>query len=512
MLFSVSVLFCAELWPRKHAEYVLAEDGDDDTSSDSRFGIRAPVEDANIFSQLTFSWLSSLFKMGQRKEISEDDLWEVPSSCLPANVAETFDAHWQRELNHRTPSLLLALWKTVGTRYILGGVLKLAQDILTLLKPVLLSLLLGFVASHTTDDPQPMSYGYFYACCMLVLQNIQTIVLHQSLQINTDTGLKIRSSLTTAIYKKAMRLSNETRQEYTIGNISTLYSVDVDRIGGVSDYAHILWSGPLQISMVVYMLYNTLGWSVFAGVAIMVISVPLNGHISKRLYKIQAEQMKNKDKRTTMISEALSGVKVIKLYAWERSFISRIQHVRESLELASLSKYGRMIALTTVSMTTVPFLVSFTTFLIYAMFDSVSRGPLTAQLVFVSLALFNLLRFPLTTIPTFISAFVNAKVAMGRIHKLLTSEELGLESVTRLESVRRSNSEPSAQNKAGDDDKDVAVQVSGGSFRWSSKDSVTLDGIDFSATSAEHLAIVGRVGSGKSSLLSALLGDMRKEG
>ncbi|KAJ2611873.1 hypothetical protein GGF44_006125, partial [Coemansia sp. RSA 1694] len=60
MLFSVSVLFCAELWPRKHAEYVLAEDGDDDTSSDSRFGIRAPVEDANIFSQLTFSWLSSL--------------------------------------------------------------------------------------------------------------------------------------------------------------------------------------------------------------------------------------------------------------------------------------------------------------------------------------------------------------------------------------------------------------------------------------------------------------------
>ncbi|KAJ2505450.1 hypothetical protein IWW47_002040 [Coemansia sp. RSA 2052] len=170
-----------------------------------------------------------------------------------------------------------------------------------------------------------------------------------------------------------------------------------------------------------------------------------------------------------------------------------------------------MVALTTVSMATVPFLVSFTTFLIYSMFDGISRGPLTAQLIFVSLALFNLLRFPLTTFPNIITTMVNANVALGRIHKLLTSEELDLESVTRLESVRRSNREPSTQNKAGADDKGVAVQVSGGSFRWSSKDSATLDGIDFSATSAEHLAIVGRVGSGKSSLLSALLGDMRKE-
>ncbi|KAJ2873875.1 hypothetical protein GGH93_002885 [Coemansia aciculifera] len=514
MLLYVTSLFCVELWPRKLSEYVLAEDGDDDVVSASRFGVRAPKDDANIFSQLTFSWLSPLFKMGQSKQISEDDLWEIPSSCLPTNIAQIFGANWQHELNqrvHRTPSLSRALWRTAGPYFILGGVFKLMQDILTLLKPVLLSLLLGFVASHTTDSPQPMSYGYFYACCMLVLQNIQTIVLHQSLQVGTDTGLKVRSSLTTAIYRKAMRLSNETRQEYTTGNISTLYSVDVDRIGAVTDYAHILWSGPLQISMVVYMLYNTLGWSVFAGVAIMVVSIPLNGWISRRMRVLQSEQMKNKDRRTTMISEVLSGVRVIKLYAWERSFISRIQHVRESLELVSLSKYGRMIALTSVSMTTVPFLVSFTTFLIYSVFDGASRGPLTAQLVFVSLALFNLLRFPLTMIPIVISTIVNANVAMGRVHKLLTSDELDLESVTRLESVRRSNRGPSSQTGSDNDDKCVAVQVADGSFRWSSKDSVLLDNINFCVLSGEHLAIVGRVGSGKSSLLSALLGDMRKE-
>ncbi|KAJ2579533.1 hypothetical protein GGH95_003052, partial [Coemansia sp. RSA 1836] len=356
-----------------------------------------------------------------------------------------------------------------------------------------------------------MSYGYFYACCMMAVQGTQSIVFQHYLRINVETGLRIKSSLTTAIYEKVLRLSNEARHEYTAGKVSTLFSVDVERIGGVTDYAHVIWSGPLQIVLAIGLLYNTLVWSVFAGVAIMLISIPLNRRITARMRKLQNEQMKNKDKRTTMISEALSGVKVIKLYAWERPILSKIQYVRESLELASLSKYGRMVALTTVSMATVPLLVSFTTFFIYSMFDGISRGPLTAQLIFVSLALFNLLRFPLTTFPNIITTMVNANVALGRIHKLLTSEELDLESVTRLESVRRSNREPSTQSKAGADDKGVAVQVSGGSFRWSSKDSATLDGIDFSATSAEHLAIVGRVGSGKSSLLSALLGDMRKE-
>ncbi|KAJ2040841.1 hypothetical protein GGI08_008016, partial [Coemansia sp. S2] len=243
----------------------------------------------------------------------------------------------------------------------------------------------------------------------------------------------------------------------------------------------------------------------------MVVSIPLNGWISGRMRELQIGQMKNKDKRTSMIDEALSGVKVIKLYAWERMFLGKIQHVRESLELVSLSKYGQMVAWSMVSMSAVPFLVSFGTFLIYSVFDGVSHGPLTARLIFVSLALFNLLRFPLVMFPTMLTSVINANVALGRIHKLLTSDELDSESVTKLESVRRYNRGPSAQEGPGNNDKDVAVQVTDGSFRWSSKDLVQLDNINFSTQSSEHLAIVGRVGSGKSSLLSALLGDMRKE-
>ncbi|KAJ2750195.1 hypothetical protein GGI19_005245, partial [Coemansia pectinata] len=514
MLVSMVALFGAELLPHRMSEYVLAEDGDEDVASTSRFGVRAPMEDANIFSQLTFSWMSPLLKLSHSKQITEDDLWEVPTHIAPTNIAEIFDAHWQYEIDNRekrTPSLIRALWKTIGVRYILGGVLELIFDLLMTMRPLLLSQILGFAASLATDSPQPMSHGYFYACCMLVGQGVQSLVFQQYLQVCTDTGAGIKSSLTTAIYKKVIRLSNEARQEYTTGKISTLFSVDVERVGEVADFAHVIWSGPLQIVVATGLLYNTLGWSVFAGIVIMLLSIPLNRRITTRMRALQGEQMKNRDKRTTMISEALSGVKVIKLYAWERPILSKIQYVRESLELVSLSKYGHMIARTSVTMISVPFLISFTTFLVYSLFDNVSHGPLTARLVFVSLALFSLLRFPLTTFPKTITNIVNANIALGRIHKLLTSDELDLESVTKLESVRQSNHGSFVQGSSGNDDKGVAVQVTDGSFSWSSKELAILDNINFSALSGEHLAIVGRVGSGKSSLLSALLGDMRKE-
>ncbi|KAJ2792774.1 hypothetical protein H4R21_006127, partial [Coemansia helicoidea] len=156
----------------------------------------------------------------------------------------------------------------------------------------------------------------------------------------------------------------------------------------------------------------------------MVVAIPVNGWLTKRMRDLQVVQMRNKDRRTRLIDETLSGIKVIKLYAWERSFLDKIQHVREELELRILSKYGRINALFSANMMLVPFMVSFATFLVYSLFDGSSHGPLTAQLVFVSLSLFNLLRFPLAMFPIVISSLVEANVALGRIHGLLTSDEL----------------------------------------------------------------------------------------
>ncbi|KAJ2857922.1 hypothetical protein FB639_005962, partial [Coemansia asiatica] len=202
---AMAALFAAELWPRRVADFELPTD---DIDAAEQTG--APEEHANIFSRLTFSWMSPLLVVGQRKLIRADDLWPLPAHVAPLNVSERFEDHWQSELDastpSRQPSLVRALWRTMGWPFALAGLFKLIQDVLQFTQPVLLSRLIGFVASYAGDRPQPVSHGYFYAAAMLALQIVQTVFLHQYFQIGMTTGMKAKSSLTTAIYRKALRL------------------------------------------------------------------------------------------------------------------------------------------------------------------------------------------------------------------------------------------------------------------------------------------------------------------
>ncbi|KAJ2215008.1 hypothetical protein EV179_002538 [Coemansia sp. RSA 487] len=513
---AIAALFCLELWPRRTSEYMLPENSDNDDELGVDMAKSAPEESANIFSRMSFSWISPLLVLGQHRPIEESDLWKLPTKRAPLSVVEKFDASWQSELDKgqgRASSLLRALFNTHGALFAIAGVFKLFQDLMQFAQPMLLAHLIEFAATYATDRPQPISHGVFYAVVMFVCQIVLTVFLHHYNQLCMVTGINAKSSLIAAIYKKALWLSNEARQENTTGNIITLFSVDIQNISNATNTAHMVWSSPFQIILAIYLLYNTLGWSVFAGVAVMVTAIPINGWLAKRMKMLYVAQMKNKEKRTTLTEEALSGAKVIKLYAWERPFLQRIQHVRESLELVMLRKFGTAYALGGVSVVAIPFLVSFMTFLIYATFDGVSHGPLTAKRVFVPISLFNLLKGPLSLLPSFISTQIEASVSIVRIHKLLNSDELDSDCITRLGSVRKLN--PASGSSANDlnEEADVAVHVNNGKFHWSKNGPVILDNVNFSVRSNEHLAVVGRVGSGKSSLVSALLGDMqRKQG
>jgi ATP-binding cassette, subfamily C (CFTR/MRP), member 1 len=117
--------------------------------------------------------------------------------------------------------------------------------------------------------------------------------------------MRIRSSVVTAVYRKALRLSNQSRQSSTVGEITNLMSVDASRISDLCTYIHILWSGPFQISIAIYFLHQTLGSSIFAGVCVMIAMIPINGLIATRSRKLNKEQMGNKDNRTKVMDEIL---------------------------------------------------------------------------------------------------------------------------------------------------------------------------------------------------------------
>ena len=274
-------------------------------------------------------------------------------------------------------------------------------------------------------------------------------------------------------------------------------------------YFNMLWSAPLQIVLCMVFLWNILGPSVLAGLLVMILLIPVNGFVAMKAKALQVKQMKEKDNRVKMMNEILQGIKILKFYAWEPSFQNAVSNIRDK-EISTLKKIGYLNASTAFTWACAPFLVSLASFATYVLIDSTHI--LNAEKAFVSLSLFNILQFPLSMLPGLISSMVQASVSVKRIDKYMNSSELSENAVTKLNSPTKTG--PSTSNRISNDivattNNQPAIQINDSSFKWSANDQNTcLQNISLEIPKGSLVAIVGQVGSGKSSLLSAILGEM----
>ncbi|KAF2181672.1 multidrug resistance-associated protein 1 [Zopfia rhizophila CBS 207.26] len=459
--------------------------GDDD---------ECPFEYANVFSVLTFSWMTPMMKHGYKAFLTQDDLWNLRKRDTTKATATSFEKAWGYETEKKHPSLWLAMFRAFGGPYFRGALIKTGSDVLYFVQPQLLRLLITFVDSYRTDNPQPVVRGAAIALAMFAVSISQTVCLHQYFQRAFETGMRIKSSLTAAIYSKSMRLSNEGRAAKSTGDIVNYMAVDTQRLQDLAQYGQQLWSAPFQIVLCMLSLYQLLGFSMFAGVGAMIIMIPVNGWIARLMKSLQKKQMKNKDARTRLMTEILNNMKSIKLYAWTTAFINRLNYIRNDQELKTLRKIGATQAFSTFTWSTTPFLVSCSTFGVFVL---TQNRPLTTDIVFPALTLFNLLTFPLAILPMVITSIVEASVAVGRITSYLLAEELQTDAVLRQGPV--------------DEMGDESVRIRDATFTWNkNEERRALQDINFSAHKGELACIVGRVGAGKSSLLQAVLGDLWK--
>lgn len=196
-----------------------------------------------------------------------------------------------------------------------------------------------------------------YAVILLITAVLQTLILSQYFNRMFLVGLRIRTALIAAIYRKALRVSNSARKESTVGEIVNLMSVDAQRFMDVTAYVNMIWSAPLQIALALYFLWGILGPSVLSGLAVMIILIPVNALIAGKVRHLQIKQMKNKDERVKLMNEVLSGIKVLKLYAWEPSFEEQILKIRNK-EIKVLKEAAYLNAGTSFIWSCAPFLVS----------------------------------------------------------------------------------------------------------------------------------------------------------
>ncbi|KIJ21067.1 hypothetical protein PAXINDRAFT_106999 [Paxillus involutus ATCC 200175] len=465
-----------------------------DDSADSNS--ENPTITANVFSIWSFAWLTPLLKQGSQVIITEDDL----PVLVPRDESANLENDLQRALEKHS-GLWTALFVAYGHPYMGAACLRIVQDTLTFVQPQLLRWLLAYITEYQSkkgaelvEGTSPLQ-GYTIAIAMFVASIAQTIALHQCLQVCSETGRRIRAGLVTAIYKKSLVLSSDERGRRASGDIVNLMAVDASRIQDLCMHGIITISGPFQITLAFVSLYDLLGWSAFVGVAIMIFSIPLNTFIARILKKMQEKQMKNRDRRTRLIGELLANIKSIKLYAWEYAFIRRVLHVRNDLELKMLRKIGIVTALNTTLWSAIPLIVAFCSFATASVF---SLRPLTADVIFPAISLFMLLQFPLSMFSQATSNIIEALVSVKRLSDFLHAEELQQDVITRIEKRSLSIN-------------DEVLSIKDGEFQWT-KNGIppALEDINLTVRKGELLGVLGRVGAGKSSLLSAIIGDMKK--
>uniref|UniRef100_A0A4W3JNK8 ATP-binding cassette, sub-family C (CFTR/MRP), member 3 n=1 Tax=Callorhinchus milii TaxID=7868 RepID=A0A4W3JNK8_CALMI len=461
-----------------------------------------PEDSAGFLSKITFWWFTGLARLGYRRPLEDKDLWSLSTDDTSEVIVPRLLKEWEQEIANKQqqqqqdsiykapftsggrgpePSLLRALCKTFGPYFLIGSAFKLCQDLLTFVNPQLK--LLQFVKQKAS----PVWWGYMIAVLMFFSAVLQTLILHQHFQYCFITGMRLRSAIIGAIYRKSLVITNAAKRASTVGEIVNLMSVDAQRFMDLTTFLNMLWSAPLQICLALYFLWQSLGPSVLAGVAVMILLIPINAFIAMKTRSFQVEQMGYKDSRIKLMNEILNGIKVLKLYAWEPSFQQQILSIRNK-ELRVLKKAAYLNALSTFAWSSAPFLVALTTFSVYVTVDE--NNVLDAQKAFVSLALFNVLRFPLNMLPQVISSIVQASVSLKRLQKFLSHDELDPKSVNR--------------------EKSYCISVLGGSFCWTRGDPAVLHNIDLVAPEGALVAVVGHVGCGKSSLVSALLGEMER--
>ncbi|XP_039496038.1 multidrug resistance-associated protein 1 isoform X9 [Drosophila santomea] len=476
-----------------------------------------PELSASFLSRITYQWFDKMALKGYRNPLEEKDLWDLRPQDSCSEVMPIFAHHWNQnvrknyknkarvepkaqfsngnvtfenphgEKNGRKKgmaSIMPPIYKSFGGVFLFGALMKLFTDILTFAQPQVLSLIISFVEAK---EAEPEWKGIMYAVLLFVLAAAQTFILGQYFHRMFIVGLRIRTALINAIYRKALRISNSTKKESTVGEIVNLMAVDAQRFMELTTYLNMIWSAPLQIGLALYFLWQQLGPSVLAGLAVMIILIPVNGVIASRIKTYQIRQMKYKDERVKLMNEVLSGIKVLKLYAWEPSFEKQVLDIRDK-EIATLRSTAYLNAGTSFLWSCAPFLVSLVTFATYVLTSEANQ--LSVEKVLVSINLFDLMKLPLTILPMLSVDIAETQVSVKRINKFLNSEELDPNSVHH------------------DSSKPHPMSIENGEFSWG--DEITLRNINIEVKKSSLVALVGTVGSGKSSVVQAFLGEMEK--
>ncbi|KAF9172822.1 hypothetical protein BGX21_006151 [Mortierella sp. AD011] len=523
-------------------------------------------EKANLWSRLTFTFFQPIVTLAAKQHIlvPSDIVNQLPDAHNTKSGYTVLSTHWFRRVKSyrdkvqsaekngcseeeikkiKKPSLMatifIAHWKAIVPIIIMRILIPFTDY----LSPALLGLLLDYIGGDTSDESsapafispkqeeKPLTYGLAIAFSMFAVHVITTMMYGFMMRGVYLLSVEIRSSLVAMIYRKALRLSPDARRMSSTGSITNHMSVDAAMWEEGVDTLSIWISLPFSFSICLLMLYMLLGWSFLAGLFTLLALVPLQVWRAKVFEGLEDERLNATDERVRLTSEILSNSKVIKLYGWESAFKRKILAAR-NLELGILRNIGAMEALMSVVFASSTVLVGLVTFAVYV---TLGDGVLTPKVVFVSFSLFQLLHEPVGRMAEGTSDTISLVVATKRIQRFLFREEINDTQDVRAgfceedsrnvveirdatmawtlgrSSIESSDDEDSDVDEEREDEQPLLSEhVGEAAVNGGLTTRATLRNINLTIQEGAITIVVGRVGQGKSSLLSTIIGEMYK--
>ncbi|XP_037037714.1 multidrug resistance-associated protein 4-like isoform X1 [Bradysia coprophila] len=471
-----------------------------------------PREHSNIFSILTFTWTIPLFKRGYTKILELDDIFQPLNADRSSLLGDRLEKNWEIQLTKRKrPSLLAAILKTFRKELcVFSGICFFNELIARLGQPLLLGYLLLYFRDNSTIT---FEKAIWYSCGLLLFNALQALSTNQFYMTGFHMGMKVRVAVCSVIYRKALRLSQTALGDTAPGKVVNLLSNDVNRFEWVSILINSMWTGPLVSIVVAVLLYMEIGYAGLVGIGVIFIVVPIQSYTMTLTSKFRAQTALRTDQRIRFMDEIISGVHVIKMYAWELPF-SHLVAVARRLELKIIRKtsFVRGLYMTFVLFTTrvAVFCTMLAIVILYGAHE------ITAEKVFVMSLYYTIIALTMNQLfVRGIAEIAEVLVALRRLQHFMELEEKQTESITELLSdtnvaVSTKNayatwkmpSNSSSQHKTKQqreaDEKETFYKAA----------SPTLSNINVEFPRGKLIGVIGPVGAGKSSFLQILLREL----
>lgn len=499
---------------------------------------------ASVLSLATFSWVDAIVWHGFRNTYEINAVWNLMARDKAAAIIADFRQFkktsrlaWHLLKYFKCPLLFQALWAVIS-------------GLFTFVPTVILKLFLEFV-----EDPEntPVNAAWFYIILLALAACVESVASGQALWLGRKISIQLRAVIIGEIYAKSLRrkatagadtilgekdniddsktalpskgimgrlrnlgrakntrpktpepptpAKRDSSSQVNVGTIINLMAVDSFKVGEVCAYLHFLWaSTPVQLVMCILLLYRVLGYSSFVSIVLMLGVIPLNLFIAKQFSKTQKKIMAATDARIHTTNEVLQNIRIIKYFAWEIRFGHIVNEKRRAELKALRSRYILWTAAATIWFG-VPLLITFFSFMVYTL---VEKKPLVPSVAFTALSLFSILRIPLDQLADMVARVQECKVSVDRVEEFLNEDET--EKYLQL------------SKNGKDENGGTLIGFEHATLTWGSRntakssESKAFRMIDLNVRfSIGNLnLVVGPTGSGKTSLLMALLGEMTK--